>query len=85
MKTITPQKAQKRHRQPYAVNWDEDKPRETYKRGQKAEWVAFHPHQETSKEEQQRKTADAWELGGYTLLSTKPQGFRTSSKWRLTF
>lgn len=69
-KTISPQRARKR--QPYAVKGDEEEQRETYKRGQKAEWIAFRPHQETRKGEQHRETADTWELGGYTLLSTKP-------------
>lgn len=60
--------------------------RKTYRRGQKAEWMAFwfHPFWK-SKQEGLRETADTWEVGRYTLLSRKPQGFRTSSKWRVTF
>lgn len=74
----------KHHQWLYAVKTDEGKLIEIYKRP-KAERIAFRLHQKTSMGEQQRETADTWELGGYTLLSTKPQGFRTSSKWRVTF
>lgn len=75
----------KHHQWLYAVKTDEEKLIEIYKKGPKAEGIAFRLHQKTSMGEQQRETADTWELGGYTLLSTKPQGFRTSSKWRVTF